>query len=82
MPVLSICYALVGALASVINDDHKWYPNLEHHLLTTLEVSFTALRSFPKRTNPECKNPNLFRGIYVIIPNVNNPEHKNPEILA
>jgi hypothetical protein len=34
-----------------------------------------APQTFPERTNPkcknsECKNPNLFSGIYVIIPNV------------
>jgi hypothetical protein len=41
----------------------------------------TVLQRFPKRTNPkhknpECKDPSLFSGIYVIIPNVKilNPE--------
>jgi hypothetical protein len=37
-----------------------------------------ALFSFPKQTNPKCKNPNLFSGIYIIIPNI-RIHLKNPE---
>jgi hypothetical protein len=33
-----------------------------------------APRTFPKRYIPECKNPNLFGGIYVIIPNIKIPK--------
>jgi hypothetical protein len=35
--------ALAVAMASVINCDHKWHLTLEHHLLTTLEESFTMV---------------------------------------
>jgi len=46
-PVLQMCLALVVALAlalaSVISYDHKWCSNLEHHLLTTLALSFTIV---------------------------------------
>jgi hypothetical protein len=31
------------ALASVINYDHKWHYNLEHHILMTLAVSITIV---------------------------------------
>jgi len=38
---VSLVFAL--ALASVINYAHKWCHCLEHHLLTTLELSFTIV---------------------------------------
>ncbi len=34
---------LAWPLASVINYDHKWRNNLEHHLQTILEESFTIV---------------------------------------
>jgi hypothetical protein len=43
-----LCYKCVLALASalafssVVNSDRKWFHNLEHHLLMTLESSFTC----------------------------------------
>jgi hypothetical protein len=43
--IMIVSYApnLALALASVINYDCKWCRNLEHHLLKTLEASFTIV---------------------------------------
>jgi hypothetical protein len=40
---MNILLALALELASVISYDCKWSHNLEHHLLMTLEVSFTIV---------------------------------------
>ncbi len=44
-PILKMCPSFAIALASVVIYDHKWRHNLEHHLLTTLDPSFTTLES-------------------------------------
>jgi hypothetical protein len=55
---MNILLALALELASVISYDCKWSHNLEHHLLMTLEVSFTivvCLQYRPQTTGPLIK---------------------------
>ncbi len=52
-----------------LEPSHKGAPLANFHNEFHNRVS-RALRKNPERSKPERKNPNLFSGIYVIIPNV------------